>query len=75
MLIFHHINFSKFSDVLPAFIGASALVDFWNICLSVNSLIREAKFKAHSFPWIAFYLPSDVIEEKSLNNLRAAYHA
>ena len=30
------ISFSKCFDVLPVFIGASALGNFWKICLGVN---------------------------------------
>ena len=38
------ISFSKFSDVLPAFICLRAMGNLWSLCLEVNSLRNSPYF-------------------------------
>ena len=46
------ILFSRFSDVLPAFICARAIGNPWSICLGLNVVIRIAKSKGRPIPCV-----------------------
>ena len=48
--IIWRISYSKFSDVLPAFICASASGILWSICLGVNFSKGQAKSEWGNFP-------------------------
>ena len=50
------ISLNKFSDVLPAFICASTICNFWSIYLGVNilSCLRSAKIVSLPFPCVCF---------------------